>query len=111
MCLFSDSIGRSVSETEKLWGILNETKQEMREIQAKKNKRVAPGNTTLDDDSTAGNPLSHFNSTNERLERLENESRIMKEDVKIIQKAAKNLSDTDLKVRNSNIGQTTSTNQ
>ncbi|XP_078349825.1 uncharacterized protein LOC144634673 isoform X1 [Oculina patagonica] len=98
MCLFSDSIGRSVGNTEKLWGILNETKQEMREIQEKKNKRVAPGNTTLDDDSTAGNPLSHFNSTNERLERLENKSRILIEDVKIIQNAVRNRSDTDLKI-------------
>lgn len=109
MCLFSDSIGRSVGETEKLWGILNETKQEMREIQAKKN--VARRNTTLDDDSTAGNPLSYLNSTNERLERLENESRILIEDVKIIQKTAQNLSETDLKVRNTNIGKTTSTTQ
>lgn len=95
MCLFSHSIGKSVGETKKLWGSLNETKQEIREIQAKKNKRVAGGNTSLDEDSTTGNPVSFSNSTNERLERLENESRGLIEDFTIIEKAAKNLSRTD----------------
>lgn len=99
MCLFSHSIGKSVGETKKLWGSLNETKQEIREIQAKKNKRVAGGNTSLDEDSTTGNPVSFSNSTNERLKRLENESRGLIEDFKIIEKAAKNLSRTELKVR------------
>lgn len=78
---------------------LNETKQEIREIQAKKNKLVAGGNTSLDGDNISGNPESFFNSTNKRLERLENESRNLIEDFDIIEKAAKNLSRTELKVR------------
>lgn len=96
---FSYSTGKSVGETEKLWGSLNETKEDIREIQAKKNKVVAGGNTSVDSDNTSGNPVSFFNSTNKRLERLENESRNLIEDFNIIEKAAKNISRTELKVR------------
>ena len=99
MYLFSHSIGKSVGDTEKLWGSLNETKQEIREIQAKKNKLLAGGNASLDADNASGNPESFFNSTNKRLERLENESRNFMEDVKIIGKTAINLSRTELEVR------------
>lgn len=99
MYLFSHSTGKSVGDTEKLWGSLNETKQEIREIQAKKNKLVAGGNTSLDADSTSGNPESFFHSTNKRLERLENESRNFLEDFNMIEKTAKNLSRTELEVR------------
>ena len=102
MDLFSHSIGKSVGDTEKLWGSLNETKQEIREIQAKKNKIVAGGNTfftSLDADNTSGNPKSFFNSTNKGLESLENESRDFMEDFDIIGKTAKNLSRTKLEVR------------
>lgn len=60
MYLFSHSTGKSVGDTEKLWGSLNETKQEIREIQAKKNKLVAGVNTSLDADNTSGNPESVF---------------------------------------------------
>lgn len=99
MCLFSHSIGKSVGEAEKLWGILNKTKQEMSEIQAKKHRHVAGGNTSLNDDSISGNPQIYFKSTNERLERLEYESRSLKEEFKIIQNVGRNLSDTEMKVR------------
>jgi len=99
MYLFSRSTGKSVGDTEKLWGSLNETKQEIREIKAKKNKLIAGGNKSMDGDNSSGNPESLFNSTNKRLERLENESRNLIEDFNIIEKAAKNLSRTELKVR------------
>lgn len=92
------SRGKSVGDTEKLWGSLNETKQEIREIQAKKNKLVAGGNTSLDADNTSGNPESFFHSTNKRLERLENESRNFIEDFNMIEKTAKNLSRTELEI-------------
>ncbi|KAJ7369661.1 hypothetical protein OS493_037344 [Desmophyllum pertusum] len=92
--------GKSVGEAEKLWGILNKTKQEMSEIQAKKNRHVAGGNTSLNDDSISGNPQIYFKSTNERLERLEYESRSLKEEFKIIQNVGRNLSDTEMKINN-----------
>lgn len=96
--MFSHSVGKPVGETEKLWGILNETKQEMREIQEKKNKHDVGGNSSASDEGITGNAQSYFNSTNKRLERLENESRSLIEEFKIIRMTAENFSDTEMKV-------------
>jgi len=87
--------GKSVGETEKLWE--NKTKQEMREMQAKTNKQVLGKDTNVGDDSK-GNSQVYINSTNERLERLENESRTLGDEIKNIQRVTRNLTDADLKV-------------
>jgi len=95
--LFLRPKGKSVGESEKLWEVLNKTKQEMREMQAKTNKQVAGEDTNVDDDSK-GNSQIYINSTNERLERLENESQTLGDEIKNIQSVTRNLTDADIKV-------------
>lgn len=94
------SVGKYVGEKETgLLGILNETKQEMKEIQDRQNRETARGNTSACDESFSGNAQRYLNITHQRLERLENQSRSLIDEVKHIRKMAENFSDTELKVR------------
>ena len=94
------SVGKYVGEKETgLWGILNETKQEMKEIQDRQNRETARGNTSACDESFSGNAQRYLNITHQRLERLENQSRSLIDEVTHIRKMAENFSDTELKVR------------
>ena len=94
------SIGKYVGEKETgLLGILNETKQEMKEIQDRQNRETARGNASACDESFFGNAQRYLNITHQRLERLENQSRSLIDEVKHIRKMAENFSDTELKVR------------
>ena len=79
-------------------GILNETKQEMKEIQDRKNRGTARGNTSACDESFSGNAQRYINITHQRLERLENQSRSLIDEVKHTRKIAENFSDIELKV-------------
>ncbi|XP_066026085.1 uncharacterized protein [Pocillopora verrucosa] len=91
--------GKYVGEKETgLWGILNETKQEMKEIQDRQNRETARGNTSACDESFSGNAQRYLNITHQRLERLENQSRSLIDEVKHIRKMAENFSDTELKI-------------
>nr|XP_058943397.1 collectin-12-like isoform X2 [Pocillopora verrucosa] len=91
--------GKYVGEKETgLLGILNETKQEMKEIQDRQNRETARGNTSACDESFSGNAQRYLNITHQRLERLENQSRSLIDEVKHIRKMAENFSDTELKI-------------
>lgn len=91
--------GKYVGEKETgLWGILNETKQEMKEIRDRQNRETARGNTSACDESFSGNAQRYLNITHQRLERLENQSRSLIDEVKHIRKMAENFSDTELKM-------------
>ena len=79
-------------------GILNETKQEMKEIQDRQNRGTARGNTSACDESFSGNAQRYLNITHQRLERLENQSRSLIDEVKHTRKIAENFSDIELKV-------------
>ena len=93
------SVGKYVGEKETgLWGILNETKQEMKEIQDRQNRETARGNTSACDESFFGNAQRYLNITHQRLERLENQSRSLIDEVKHTRKIAENFSDIELKV-------------
>ena len=93
------SVGKYVGEKETgLLGILNETKQEMKEIQDRQNRETARGNTSACDESFSGNAQRYLNITHQRLERLENQSRSLIDEVKHTRKIAENFSDIELKV-------------
>ena len=93
------SVGKYVGEKETgLLGILNETKQEMKEIQDRQNRGTARGNTSACDESFSGNAQRYINITHQRLERLENQSRSLIDEVKHTRKIAENFSDIELKV-------------
>ena len=93
------SVGKYVGEKETgLLGILNETKQEMKEIQDRQNRGTARGNTSACDESFSGNAQRYLNITHQRLERLENQSRSLIDEVKHTRKIAENFSDIELKV-------------
>lgn len=83
-----------------LLGILNETKQEMKkeETQDKHNKDAARGNTSASDESFPGNAQRYLNITHQRLEKLENQSQSLIDEVKLIRKMSENFSDTELKI-------------
>ncbi|PFX18624.1 Collagen alpha-1(XVII) chain [Stylophora pistillata] len=95
--------GKYVSENETgPLGILNETKQEMKkeETQDKHNKDAARGNTSASDESFPGNAQRYLNITHQRLEKLENQSQSLIDEVKLIRKMSENFSDTELKISN-----------
>ena len=66
-------------------------------MQAKTNKQVAGVDSNLGDDNS-GNPQEYFNTTNERLERLESESRSLQDEIRNLQQTTSDISETELRV-------------
>ncbi|XP_022801636.1 collagen alpha-1(X) chain-like [Stylophora pistillata] len=94
------SVRKNVSENETgLLGILNETRQEMKEeeTQDKHNKDAARGSTSASDEPFYRNAQRYLNITHQRLEKLENQSRSLIDEVKLVRKMSENFSHTTLK--------------
>lgn len=96
-CLFVYPLGKSASETGKLLGAVNETTPEKSKMHAKTDKQSGVGDPNLGDDNN-GNTQVIFNTTNKRLERLEKEARDLKDQIKNVRGAHRNISDAELMV-------------
>ena len=99
LCVFLHPSGKSVGQIDTLWETLNQTKQEIKEVQTKTNKQHQVGLVdTASSDANSGNTQVHLDATTGRLKRLENESASLRDEIKGIHNATQNLLELQFKV-------------